>query len=261
MSSGRQAARHAFVWRPRRETWLALVSTVLLLVVYRGSTLLAATSPLAAEIAFLVLGGLVTCTLIPVMVVRRASGASSAGLGITRVRLAPALLVSAIFAAGSSPALFTQASAAGVPLIPHVTASLLNLWEPLFVYGWLQLRFEDAFGYVPAPLLAGACLGVYHLGSVPLDQVFGYLAWGTTIGMLFALTRNLFAVFPFAWGIAGAIGTVTVAPAGWIDALAGAVLLAAQVAVLLALLPRCESSNPGVNLATPCEVDSGRERA
>lgn len=261
MSSRGHATRHALCWQPRRETWLALVSTVLLLIVYRGSTLLAATNPLAAETAFLALGGLVTCTLIPLMVLRRASGGSSAELGITRVRLVPALLISVVFALGSSPALFTQASTAGVPLAPHVTASLLNLWEPLFVYGWLQMRFEDAFGYVPAPLVAGACLGVYHLGSVPLDQILGYLVWGTTIGVLFAFTRNLFAVFPFAWGVAGAIGAVTVAPAGWIDALAAVVLLGAQVVVLLALLPRRESSNPGVNPTTPCAVDSSRERA
>ena len=52
-----------------------------------------------------------------------------------------------------------------VDLLPHLIFNGLVLWEVLFVYGWLQLRFEKAFGYILAPILSALCFCFYHVGS------------------------------------------------------------------------------------------------
>ncbi len=51
----------------------------------------------------------------------------------------------------------------GVSLLPQILANVFMLWEPFFVFGWLQLRFERAFGILPGILLAGIAMGTYHL--------------------------------------------------------------------------------------------------
>ena len=52
------------------------------------------------------------------------------------------------------------------------------MWEPFFVYGWLQLRFERAFGVIPGIALAAVCFGAYHIGTFPLSGVVTLLGLG-----------------------------------------------------------------------------------
>jgi len=37
--------------------------------------------------------------------------------------------------------MFSMATAQGVPVVPQLVAKLMVLWEPLFVFGWLFLRW------------------------------------------------------------------------------------------------------------------------
>ncbi len=209
-----------------------------MLAVYRASTALLAGHAAAAQAVFSLFGILGIATLLPGLVIR-SQGGSLNSLGMTRRRLGVSLSISAFFAIGSLPAYF--ASAPGTSALPHLADGLLNLWEPLFVFGWLQLRFEDAFGWLPAPLIASACFAAYHLGSLPADALGPLAAWGAVVGVLFAFTRNLFVVFPLAWGVATAIGAPAGSSGGWTQVALAAGLILVQVAVLRALVPSHES--------------------
>jgi hypothetical protein len=80
-------------------------------------------------------------------------------------------------------------------------------WEPFFVWGWLQLRFERAFGILPGILLAGLGFAGYHIGTYPYQFVLNLIVVGVAYGALFRLMRNLLVLWPLACGIGGALGT------------------------------------------------------
>jgi membrane protease YdiL (CAAX protease family) len=43
-------------------------------------------------------------------------------------------------------------------------ALAVGLFEAIFFRGWLQLRFENAFGSVPGLVLGALCYSLYHIG-------------------------------------------------------------------------------------------------
>jgi hypothetical protein len=84
----------------------------------------------------------------------------------------------------------------------------LCLWEPFFIHGWLQLRFERAFGVLPGVLIAGFGLAIFHVGSTPSQSLLAIFISGIVYAALFRLTRNPLALWPLGWGLASAVGTV-----------------------------------------------------
>lgn len=185
-----------------------------------------------ALLMYFVVGNIVLSTLVPAIVVRREGGLAK--LGFTRTKLWWALAVSVVLSAGSLPRALGLATDAGVDPWPQLAYNGLILWEPLFVYGWLQLRFREAFGWLPAPLLAAAAFGAYHLGSVPTPAAVGFVGIGLVFGIIFTLLPNMLVLFPLTWAVSSTIGTLQSGLVfGWdVVALGGAVLVV-QVAILL----------------------------
>jgi hypothetical protein len=112
----------------------------------------------------------------------------------------------------------------------------LILWEVLFVFGWLQLRFERAFGVLPAVLLAGICFGAYHVGTYPWNAAVGLMVWAVFFAAAFRLTRNLLALFPLAWSVGSGAGTLAGGMVfGWDLVAVSALVLAVQCSIIWAL--------------------------
>jgi hypothetical protein len=84
-------------------------------------------------------------------------------------------------------------------LIPHLVHNGLALWEPFFVFGWLQLRFERAFGILPGIVIAALAFGAFHLGVFSVVGVGTLILVGLLYAVLFRITKNLLAVWPLAW--------------------------------------------------------------
>ncbi|GGH76929.1 membrane protease YdiL (CAAX protease family) [Pullulanibacillus pueri] len=125
-----------------------------------------------------------------------------ASLGIKKHLWLIALIISVIFSFIVIQ-LFGHGIKFTLSIFPMVIINGLNLWEPLFVYGWLQLRFENAFGAIPSIILSGLCYGFYHIGSVPIDTLFPLIGMGIIYGFLFKLSgNNLFVLFPIMWSFA-----------------------------------------------------------
>jgi membrane protease YdiL (CAAX protease family) len=88
--------------------------------------------------------------------------------------------------------------------MPQALAGAASLWEPLFVFGWLQLRFEKDFGVLPAVLMASACFALYHVGFGSVNMMMGQFLSAVVYATVFRLVKNLLAVWPLLWAASSA---------------------------------------------------------
>jgi membrane protease YdiL (CAAX protease family) len=233
-------ARETFAlrWRPRGDTAVALLTAVLMVGLYYANT--RAQSSVFSLLVFVILTNGVLNVLFPayyVLVVRR-EGLNQ--LGITRRWWWLALLLSVVISVLFWPQLQQVAAQhPDIELLPLLLANGLILWEPFFVYGWLQLRFERAFGVIPGIALAAVCFGAYHIGTFPLSGVGSLVLLGLFFGLLFRVAGgNLLALWPLTWAVTSSIGVLEGGFGfGWSDVATYALLLIVQV-VAIALMAR-----------------------
>jgi hypothetical protein len=90
-------------------------------------------------------------------------------------------------------------------IVPLVTMALaVGLFEAIFFRGWLQLRFENAFGLVPGLIFGASCYSLYHIGyGMNFDELLFLFGLGLTFGAFFRLTKNIFVLWPFYSPIGG----------------------------------------------------------
>lgn len=191
------AARETFAlrWRPRADTAVALLTALLMVGLYYANTL-ATQSPVFSLVVFVILTNGVLNVLFPAyyMLVVRREGLKQ--LGITRrwwwLALLLSVLISVLFWPQPQQVAAQQQD---IDLLPLLLANGLILWEPFFMYGWLQLRFEQAFGVIPGIALAAVCFGAYHLGTFPPSGVGSLVLLGVFFGVLFRVAGgNLLAL-------------------------------------------------------------------
>ncbi|HCH47712.1 MAG TPA: hypothetical protein DEX36_07315 [Glutamicibacter sp.] len=128
--------------------------------------------------------------------------------------------------------MITLASASNANIASHLVANFLVLWEPFFVFGWLYLRWERAFGWLPAIALTGLGFTIQHLGSVPLAAAAGFGVFAIMFAVVFALVRNLVVLWPLFYPVASGIGTLQAGfVMGWDDAGISAILLVLQLLI------------------------------
>ncbi len=218
--------RPVATWRPGGDTLVAALSLVTFWLCYWAGT--------TWNIWALWAGIVVVGTVVPAVTVLWWRREGLAGLGVRRGWLLTSLVVSALLGAGSAYRLVTLAGEQGVPVAPHLLGNLLVLWEPLFVFGWLYLRWERAFGWLPAIALTGAGFALQHVGAVPLATALGFGAFAVVFAVVFALVRNLVVLWPLFYPVASGIGTLQAGVAfAWSDVAPAAVLLVIQVIIVL----------------------------
>lgn len=220
--------RRVLAWDPGFDTLIAAVTLLGFWASYWAGT--------AVNPAFLYGGILIFGTVIPAWTILRYRREGWAGLGIRRRFLIISLLISAVLGAGSAFQVVALAAETGTSVLPHLLANLLVLWEPLFVFGWLYLRWERAFGWLPAILLTGLGFALQHVGAVPLEAALGFGAFAVAFAIVFACVRNLLVLWPLFYPVASGIGTLQAGFAmGWPDVVSGSMLLVVQVLILLGL--------------------------
>lgn len=223
-----ESRRRIVAWKPGSDTLIALGTLLGFWGCYWAGA--------AINEWFLLVGVVVLGTVIPALTVLRHRREGLEGLGIRRRFLFLSLVISAVLGAGSAYQVVYLAAEQGVPVVPHLLANLVVLWEPFFVFGWLFLRWERAFGWLPAILLTGVGFALQHVGSVPLEVALGFGMFAVLFGILFALVRNLAILWPLFYPVASGIGTLQAGfVMGWPDVVSGVALLAVQVVVLAVL--------------------------
>ena len=186
-------------WNPTAETWIALISY---LAVVAGLTLafqVFTTKQVAANfITYAVtLAGLgVALPVFYTVFVRRRP---LSDLGITTRLLGPSLLLGLILGADT----YRNTIAPGgitvdTSLVPLIAMTLaVGFFEAVFFRGWLQLRFEAAFGTVPGLILAATCYSLYHFGyGMERSEMLFLFGYGLVFGSIFRLTKNVFVLWP-----------------------------------------------------------------
>lgn len=126
-------------------------------------------------------------------------------LGVTTRHWLPSLLISMAIAGFYT--LHLQPVLEKEDRLPRILYCALCLWEPFFIHGWLQLRFERAFGALPGILMAGFGLAIFHIGSPPSLLLLDLFLSGIVFAALFRLTRSILMLWPVGWTLASAVGT------------------------------------------------------
>jgi len=192
-------------WAPSRDTAVAFASLLLMIPAYYSVTHWLM-SKAAGILVFGILTNLILNVLLPVWWIAYYRRQPVSELGITTRRWLPSLLigigVAGIFAFG------LWRRVASINWLPHLLTNVECFWEPFFVYGWLQLRFDRAFGVVPGVILAGLSLAAYHIGTFPPNYLIVLLLVGLFYGAVFRITSNLLIIWPLAFPIGSAIGTL-----------------------------------------------------
>lgn len=217
---------------PGADTVVAGASLLALWAIYYYQS---ASESLAAVLLFLVVGNLALTILFPLWYVRFVRSEPLSAVGLTTDGWRRAVLGSCFFALVLVPGLVSVDEPLAV-LVPHVIAVGLMLWEPFFVHGWLQIRFERAFGAGPSVLLTAAAFAVFHVGAVDQSSLVVLLLFGFVHAAVFrAFGRNLLALWPVLWAVGSAQGTIDSVVLGWEEASAYfVVLLVAGLAIRVA---------------------------
>jgi len=197
----------ALRWRPGRDTALALATALVMVGSYYINA--QARNATWTLVVFVGLTNGLLNVLLPAWYVLRVRRERPEALGLTGRWWWLAGLISLGIAAANWPRLLAQAALRpDVDLAAHVLTNGAVFWEPFFVHGWLQLRFERAFGVIPGIVLAAVCFAAYHLGTYPLPVVLNFGLAVLALGALFRVTGNLLTVWPLTWAVTSAIGTL-----------------------------------------------------
>ena len=195
-----------FLWSPSADTAIAALSVVLLTILaYLGLVLFEGTW--LSFIIFVLIGTVGVCVIFPLywMVARRKKSLDT--LGITTKHWLASLLVN-VFLAGFSLWGYHRSFGISAAIIPSLIVGVYALWEIVFVCGWLQLRFEEAFGIIPGIILAALCVSLYHIGYgwIDLSILAGMLIVGVFMAAIFRFTKNILILWPFFMPVASLRG-------------------------------------------------------
>ncbi len=221
-----------FTWNPSIDTVVALITAMLMI---GGGYYLMVHLP-EGSVVKTVYEVIVTFLLVvfPVWWLLWHRNYSLKDLGVKKESLIPSLIISALITAYFLYYTLSTYSFYGTNLIPHFLTNALILWEPFFIFCWLQLRFDKAFGIIPGILLAGISLGAYHLGTYPMPEVIVLALFGILFAAIFRLTSNLLIMWPLTWSTSSAVGTLKGGfLLGWNEVIMTSIVLLAQLAFII----------------------------
>lgn len=134
-----------------------------------------------------------------------------AELGFTGRKWALSLILNLAFAAGLLAVFLKDGKPADVISLKNLYGAsyilVAGIFEMTFIYGFLRMSFEKAFGIIPAILLTSVFYSLHHAGFQP--EFLHLFLVGLMYCGVFYITRNMLVIFPFFWGV-GALWDVLV---------------------------------------------------
>jgi membrane protease YdiL (CAAX protease family) len=194
-------------WQPTRDTLAALGSYILVVAALYLAFQVFTTAQVAAN--FITFGPITLAGLgvaLPVFYTTLVRRRPLADLGLTTQQLAPSLLLGLLLGWDTYRNTLATLDVAWAPaLVPLLALALtVGLFEAIFFRGWLQLRFEAAFGVVPGLLLAALCYSLYHIGyGMEGGELLFLFFLGLTFAVFFRLTKNVAVLWPFYTPVGG----------------------------------------------------------
>jgi membrane protease YdiL (CAAX protease family) len=188
-------------WKPKRDTLVAVFSYILVVSALYTAFQIFTINRVAAN--FITFGPIALAGLgvaLPVLYTVLIRKRSLNDLGITTKQILPSLALSLLLGwdtyTNTLAPMNVNWTRNQVPLI--VMAIAVGLFEAVFFRGWLQMRFEKAFGLVPGLILGAFCYSIYHVGyGMNSEEMLFLFGLGLTFGAFFRLTKNIFILWPF----------------------------------------------------------------
>lgn len=191
-----------FRWKPGKDLVVVGVSWILVVAsLYTATVIVGAET--GGGIPYFLLYAVVTATLfgigLPVywMVFRQKRPIRD--LGITRKNLLLSLIMQVVLAGIILPGGFKDLA---IPpfeqLAPLICLALaIGFFEAIFWRGWVLMRLEEAFGFIPAALLGSVLYAAYHIGyDMPLNEMVFLFFIGLMYAVAFRLTGSIFILWP-----------------------------------------------------------------
>ncbi len=190
-------------WHPTRGTAAALITEAGMILAYAVLGKNANNMSVAALVGLLVVP--ILAVVIPVIWTTLVEQEGLAALGITSRHWLPSLVIGVVLTGlVIAPAGFaTRLTADPERWLPMAAAGAVSLFEPLFIFGWLQLRFEKDFGILPAILLAALGYALYHIGYLPQSMSIQFYS-AAAFAVAFRFTNNLLVAWPLLWATTSA---------------------------------------------------------
>ena len=82
-----------------------------------------------------------------------------------------------------------------------------GVFEMVCIYGFFRYEVERTFGIIPAIIMTAAFYSLHHAGFQP--EFLKLFFVGIMYVSVFYITKNIFSIFPFFWGV-GAIWDVLI---------------------------------------------------
>ena len=189
-------------WKPGKDLVIVVVSWLLVVASLYTATVIIGTDAGGGIPYFLLYAGLSATIFgigLPVywMVIKHKRPISE--LGITRKNLLISLALQVIFAAIVLTGGFMDLTLPRFEqLIPLICLALaIGFFEAIFWRGWVLMRLEEAFGFIPAALLGSALYAAYHLGyDMPLNEMVFLFFIGLMYAVTFRFTGSIFILWP-----------------------------------------------------------------
>lgn len=198
-----------FKWNPSVELLVALITLLFMWASYyalfNSHKLFSwyQSNDLAKLFIFIILTNIILNVIFPVWWITIYKKQSISNLGISSKLLLPSIIISVVLAILSGIHLPELIS--GVNWLPQLLISALIFFEPFFVFGWLQIRFEKSFGIIPAIVLSALSFILYQIGSAPIGNIIAMFPEYLLLAIAFGLTNNIIAVWPIYWCIGSTV--------------------------------------------------------
>jgi len=148
---------------------------------------------------------------LPILYVRRNEPTKYEVLGFTKRKLKISLILNVLFSVLLLAQFVFSADAPisiSINIIFAITYIFVaGIFEMICIYGFIRHYLERAFGIIPAILLTALIYSFHHAGFQP--EFLELFFVGILYCSVFYITRNIFIIFPFFWGV-GAVWDVLV---------------------------------------------------
>jgi membrane protease YdiL (CAAX protease family) len=187
--------RSFFCFQPQKETSLVLGALIVLTLINALANLF--TGGLPYFLLYQGLFGIGVCVFFPLYYTVILKGETLEEIGLTTRKWLTAGLVALPFIALSIGGQLTKVVAwPTIDNMIYIGMGLIasTLFEEVFFRGFLQTRFEKAFGMIPAILISGAAFSFYHLGYPKFrnpEMLIVLFLVGTFFAISFSITRNV----------------------------------------------------------------------
>jgi hypothetical protein len=191
-----------FKWNPTKDLLVVLISWILVVGVLYTATVIIGSEVAGGMLYFLlyaIVGALLFGIGIPVVWMLVVKKQPLSSLGITKKNLMLSLVLQLGFSILQFTGTLAKTELPDFPsLLPLIALALaIGFFEAVFWRGWVLLRLEDAFGFIPALLIGSLLYAFYHIGyGMPMSEITFLFFIGLLYATAFRLTKNIFILWP-----------------------------------------------------------------